>query len=122
MKCTFAVIFLVALVLNAMGTSSPLEIEGGTPLQWSVRMADSEMARRGDSLAWKEGGTAKWDYTTGLFTLSLLKLNERVNDPRYVAFAESAIGSFISTNGMIHGYKFEDYSLDNINPGKTVLA
>ncbi len=46
-----------------------------SPLQWSVRMADSEMARRGDSLAWKDGGTAKWDYTTGLFTLSLLKLN-----------------------------------------------
>jgi len=95
---------------------------GSTPLQWSVRIADSEMARRGDSLAWKEGGSAKWDYTTGLFTLSLLKLHERVNDPRYVAFAENAIGSFVSTDGTIHGYKIEDYSLDNINPGKTVLA
>jgi unsaturated rhamnogalacturonyl hydrolase len=93
-----------------------------SPLQWSVRMADSEMERRADSLAWKERGAAKWDYTTGLFTLSLLKLNERVNDPRYVAFAENTIGSFIATNGAIHGYKLEDYSLDNINPGKTVLA
>ncbi len=95
---------------------------GISPLEWSVRMADSEMARRGDSLAWKEGGAAKWDYTTGLFTLSLLKLNERVNDPRYVTFAENTIGSFVATNGAIRGYKFEDYSLDNINPGKTLLA
>ena len=93
-----------------------------SPLEWSVRMADSEMARRGDSLAWKKGGAAKWDYTTGLFTLSLLKLHERVDDPRYVTFAENTIGSFIATNGAIHGYKLEDYSLDNINPGKTVLA
>src|SRR5216683_1179104 len=54
----------------------PHEIGGSTPLQWSVRMADSEMARRGDSLAWKEGGKAKWDYTAGLFTLSLLRLRE----------------------------------------------
>ena len=109
-------------VLHAADATLPREFAGNTPLRWSIHMADSEMARRGDSLAWKEGGTTKWDYTTGLFTLSLLKLNERVNDPRYVAFAENAIGSFISTNGTIHGYKLEDYSLDNINPGKTVLA
>ena len=115
-------ILLVAPVVHAADAPQPREFAGSTPLQWSVRMADSEMARRDDSLAWKEGGTAKWDYTTGLFTLSLLKLHERVDDPRYVAFAENAIGSFISTNGTIHGYKTEDYSLDNINPGKTTLA
>ena len=115
-------ILLVAPVVHAADAPQPREFAGSNPLQWSVRMADSEMARRDDSLAWKEGGTAKWDYTTGLFTLSLLKLHERVDDPRYVAFAENAIGSFISTNGTIHGYKTEDYSLDNINPGKTTLA
>ncbi len=38
-----------------------------------------------------------------------------------MAFAENAIGSFISANGMIRGYKVEDYSLDNINPGRTAL-
>ncbi len=109
-------------ILRAADAPPSNEFAGSTPLQWSVRMADSEMARRGDSLVWREGGAAKWDYTTGLFTLSLLKLHERVKDPRYVTFAENAIGSFISTNGTIHGYKIEDYSLDNINPGKTVLA
>jgi len=122
MKCIFAVIFLVAPVLYAADAPLTNGVAGNTPLQWSVRMADSEMARRGDSLAWKEGGTAKWDYTTGLFTLSLLKLHERVNDPRYLAVGENAIGSFISTNGVIHGFKFVDYSLDNIAPGRTVLA
>jgi unsaturated rhamnogalacturonyl hydrolase len=101
---------------------SPPQFTGATPLQWSVRMADSEMARRDDSLVWKEGGKAKWDYTVGLFTLSLLKLHERVNDPRYVTFAEAAIGSFIATNGEIHTYKAEEYQLDHINSGKTLLA
>jgi len=103
-------------------TSSPKEFAGATPLQWSVRMADSEMARRDDSLVWKEGGKVKWDYTVGLFTLALLKLNERVNDPRYVTFAENAIGSFITTNGQIHTYKAEEYQLDHVNSGKTLLA
>ena len=114
--------FFTTPILHAADAPPSNEFAGSTPLQWSVRMADSEMARRGDSLAWKEGGTAKWDYTTGLFTLSLLKLHERVDDPRYIAFAESTMSSFISTNGTIRGYKVEDYSLDNINPGKTVLA
>ena len=39
-----------------------------TPLQWSVRLAGSEIARRGDKLVWQPGGTAKWEYTAGLFT------------------------------------------------------
>ena len=95
---------------------------GATPLQWSVRLADSEIARRGDSLVWKQGGTAKWDYTAGLFTLSLLKLDEQVPDPGYVKFAENTIGSFIAPDGNIQGYKPAEYQLDAINPGKTVLA
>jgi len=101
----------------AQGLLSPIEVQktakknpkntaefsGAAPLQWSVRMADSEMARRGDQLAWNQGGTTKWDYTAGLFTLSLLKLNERTTDPRYVRFAEKAIGSFITPKGTFRG-------------------
>ncbi len=118
----FLTAVLVCPALRADVAPPPTEFGGATPLQWSVRMANSEMARRRVSLAYKEGGKAKWDYTAGLFTLSLLKLNERVNDARYVAFAETAIGSFITPDGEIRSYKVEDYSLDNINPGKTVLA
>jgi unsaturated rhamnogalacturonyl hydrolase len=98
------------------------QINGATPLEWSVRMADSEMARRGDKNVWKPGGNAKWDYTVGLFTLSLFKLNERVPNPAYVEFGKSVIGSFIAPDGKIQGYKLEDYNIDNIAPGKTVLA
>jgi unsaturated rhamnogalacturonyl hydrolase len=99
----------------------PREFKGATPLEWSVRMADSETSRR-TSLAWKEGGRAKWDYTAGLFTVSLLKLNERVPTPAYVAFTTNAIGSFIDEEGNIRGYKPAEYQLDALNPGKTVLA
>jgi unsaturated rhamnogalacturonyl hydrolase len=113
--------FCVTLISRAADTVLPREFAGATPLQWSVRMADSEMARLGDSLEWKEGGKAKWDYTAGLFALSLLKLHEQVDDPRYVKFPMDAIGSFIASDGKIQGYKLEDYSLDNINAGRTAL-
>ncbi len=44
----------------------PFGISDVTPLEWSQRLADSEMARLGDKLDWKAGGKAKWDYTVGL--------------------------------------------------------
>jgi unsaturated rhamnogalacturonyl hydrolase len=105
----------------ADGHAGPKTFEGATPLEWSARLAQSEMARKGDSLAWKPEGRAKWDYAAGLFTLSLLKLNEKAPDPEYVDFTKQAIGSFISTDGAIQGYHAEEYQLDSLNSGKTVL-
>ena len=113
---------LVSLCVSCATTGTPKKFSGATPLQWSVRLADSEMARRGDSLVWKPGGKAKWDYTAGLFTLSLLKLNEVAPDLHYVRFSADAIGSFIAPDGKIQGYKPEEYQLDALNSGKTVLA
>jgi unsaturated rhamnogalacturonyl hydrolase len=113
---------LFALVSCATKTAPPDKFTGATPLQWSERMADSEIARRGDSLVWQQGGKAKWDYTVGLFTLSLLQLDGQVHNPDYVKFAENTISSFITTNGDIQGYKVAEYQLDAINSGKTVLA
>lgn len=100
----------------------PQQFSGATPLEWSQHLADSEIARRGDSLAWKPDGRAKWDYTAGLFTLSLLKLNENAPTSRYLDFATRAIGSFISADGKIQTYKADEYQLDALNPGKTALA
>jgi unsaturated rhamnogalacturonyl hydrolase len=111
------------VVLTSCATAGPPErFSGATPLEWSVRLANSEMARRGDSLVWQEGGKAKWDYTVGLFTLSLLNLDAQARDPRYIKFAEKVMDSFITTNGDIRVYKPEEYQLDHINPGKTLLA
>lgn len=98
------------------------EDSGASPLEWSERLANSEMARVGDSLQWKIGGKAKWDYTTGLFTFALLQLNEHVNDPRDVQFVENTMGSFITSDGGINAYKPQDETLDNIAPARTVLA
>jgi unsaturated rhamnogalacturonyl hydrolase len=106
----------------------PSQFGGATPLQWSARMADSEMARLGGKLAWKPGGKATWDYSAGLFTLSLLKLNGAQPDARYVPFVTNAIGSFIPANGpkaygnnfQIRTYNPEEYQLDSINPGRTL--
>ncbi len=111
-----------AVAVRAADAPLPRAFAGATPLEWSVRLADSEMARRGDSLVFTEGGQAKWDYAVGVFTLSLVRLGDQLGEPRYGKYAESVIGSFITPDGQIRGYRREDYNLDNINSGKTVLA
>ena len=108
--------------VNQTPAAKSARFDGATPLQWSVRMADSETSRRGDRLAWRPDRKVKWDYTAGLFTLSLLRLNEKVPRPDYVEFAKDAIGSFIAADGTIQGYKLEEYNIDNVAPGRTVLA
>src|ERR1017187_6139746 len=126
MKLNFARTgFLPALLLvctSGATIAAPQKFSGTTPLEWSVRLADSEMARRGDAPAWKPDGRAKWDYSVGLFTLSLLELNGQVDNPHYVTFTTNVIGSFITVNGEIQTYQVNEYQLDALNSGKTALA
>ena len=107
------VIFCLSLASCATKAASPQIFSVATPLEWSVRLANSEMARQTNA--------PKWDYTMGLFTLSLLKLNEQVPNARYVKFSEEKVGSLVSINGKIQGYKLEEFQLDALNPCKTLL-
>ena len=102
------------LLASCATAAAPQNFSGATPLEWSQRLADSQISR--------QTSTPKWDYNVGLFSLSLLKLDVQAPDPRYVKFAEASVGALISPDGKIQGYKVDEYQLDALNPGKTVLA
>ena len=96
--------------------------ETGSFIQWSVRMADSEISRLGTLLM--IGGSdprAKWCYTTGLFLKSLFDLGQETGDVKYFDHVRMVMDSFIQENGEIKTYKMTDYNLDQINPGKVLL-
>jgi unsaturated rhamnogalacturonyl hydrolase len=124
MKCAavFAAGTFISLSFATAAATNNTDFAGGTPLQWSVRLADSEMARRGDQLNWKEHGAAKWDYTTGLFALALLELSQSTREARFRDFSERTLSSFITADGQIHGYRAEEYQLDHLNPGRALLT
>jgi hypothetical protein len=90
------------LIGSAFGADLPQKFAGASPLEWSERLAQSEMARRGDTLFL--GGSnprARWDYTTSLFGLSLLKLADRTGRADYADFGAKTVESFVQPDGTI---------------------
>jgi unsaturated rhamnogalacturonyl hydrolase len=104
---------------GAAGLARP----GATPLEWSQRLADSEMKRLGDSL--ETGGSnpkARWDYSPSVLALALVRLGAETGKDAYVQFGTRAVASHVNADGTIKGYKLDDYNIDNIPPGKVLLA
>ena len=99
---------------------SPQQFNGATPLEWSRRLAESEMARRGASLNYQGASRARWDYTTGLFSFSLLKLAEQTGDAAMTAYAAKLVESYIQPDGRIATYKPEEYNLDMVTSGRAL--
>ncbi|MFZ5497171.1 MAG: glycoside hydrolase family 88 protein [Verrucomicrobiota bacterium] len=119
-------LLLAAAVLAAplrLAATAPQTFNGATPLEWSVRLADSEMRRLGTSL--EAGGAnprARWDYSPGVLALALVRLAEATKNDAYYQFGLRAVASHVNPDGTIQGYKEEDYNIDNIPPGKVLLA
>lgn len=115
LACHLVVLWIVCLPAICISSQT-------TPLDWSRMMADSQIIRSADGLLWQEAGKAKWDYTSGLFTLSLLRFHQQLPRPIYIDYVKAVIDSFVEPNGTIRTYRLEDFNLDNINSGKTTLA
>jgi unsaturated rhamnogalacturonyl hydrolase len=116
---------IAILPLHALLPAAVQEVprfHGATPLEWSVKLADSEMARTGDQYFF--GGTnprARIDYTTAFFGTALVKLADRTGRQAYADYGLKFATSFVAADGSIHTYKLEDYNIDSIPPGKVLL-
>ena len=90
---------------------------------WYLRMADSEIFRKGDSLEYgKSDPGAKWNYQTGLFLKSLLDIWKTTGDKKYFDYSKKIIDSFLEPDGKIKTYNMEEYNIDKINSGKVLLS
>lgn len=120
-------LFRLGPLVVAVSASAPAEVvphlfRDAAPIEWSQRLASSEMARRGASLGKDGAPKARWDYTSGLFAHSLMELGRETGDERFTGFAQGLTGSFISPDGAISTYREEEFNIDMILPGRAVLA
>ncbi len=109
------------LATIAQAEPAPRKFDEATPLEWSERLAQSEMKRLGQSL---EAGhpKARWDYSPGVFALALTRLGEATGNESYWQFGLDAVGTHVNPDGTIQGFKPEDYNIDMILPGRVLLA
>jgi len=91
------------------------------PIDYARAMADSEIQRRGKTLAFEGSERARWDYTTGLFAYALWTLSEATGNPAWRDYAAEVVSSFIDEDGNVLTYRLSDYNIDMITPGRIVL-
>ncbi len=88
---------------------------------YSVRMADSEMKRNPQSWMIDFSSRPKWDYCMGLELQSIYQVWKLTANPVYFNYVKSYTDTIINPQGVIRGYKPEDYSLDKLNTGKILF-
>src|SRR3954464_4685398 len=101
--------FLPLLATVTFAATGSASFDSASPLDWSRRLADSEMKRIGTG--YEAGGSnprARWDYSPAVFALGLVRLAETTNNDSYYQFALRAVGSHVNADGTIKGYKLDD--------------
>nr|WP_301003652.1 glycoside hydrolase family 88 protein [Arsukibacterium sp.] len=110
--------------LGATQKAGPLTAE--TALNWSERLAQSEMTRQTPFYAY--GGwdyerkrPSKWEYTTGLQLQAYDELLQLRPNPAWQQVLSEVIDSFITADGDIRTYKISNYNIDSLNTGNMLL-
>ena len=114
-------IILIAPLLSCAAARAdevlPQKFQDATPLEWSQRLARSEMSRRSAS----PSKDARWDYTHGLFAHALQCLSERTGDRAMSDDVANSVSSLIQSDGHIARYNQADFNLDMVLPGRALL-
>jgi unsaturated rhamnogalacturonyl hydrolase len=96
-------------------------------LGWAKRLADSELSRK--TLSYRYDGwdanrrrKPRFEYDiVGLLPLAYDVLAEVAPEPRYAEVLERVTGSYVTDKGEIREYAEDEYNLDAVNPGRSLL-
>jgi len=108
----------------------------GQQKTWGERMAVTIMANYPDSIVVrkyvthgedrveekKPGRPASWDYEQGVVLKAFDILGQQTGNAGYLNYARKIIDHFIMADGSIRTYDLLEYNIDDITPGRVVLA
>ena len=92
-----------------------------TELPWSQRMAETIMHDYPELWRIEDADSISWGYTKGLAGDAYVALWKNTRDCRYFDYAKAYADTMINDEGVIYGYKMEDFNIDKINPGKLIF-
>lgn len=119
-KSVFFTMLGAALILGT-SCSQTTKNEEKSPIEWGVKMADSDMARFPDASMLDWTPTPKWSYTQGLVTLALQRLADATGNQKYYDYGYAYADKMIKEDGSIDTYKIDKYNLDLVNSGKILF-
>ncbi len=120
-KSISLVVLMAAALLNSSCTQKP-KADETSPLEWAVKLADSDMTRFPDASMLDWTPKPKWSYTQGLVTLALQKLSAETGEQKYWDYGYAYADKMINEDGSIVSYDMEKYNLDLVNSGKILFA
>lgn len=86
----------------------------------SAKMAETMIRLWGDSLQ-LAGRPAHWTYDQGVVLEGFTGLWKNTGDGKYFRFIQTGIDHYLEKDGTIRTYKAEDYNIDNIKNGRSLL-
>ena len=93
-------------------------------LQDASAMATAFLQRNPDHIITYDPDRSKhkWQYEQGLMLTALLEVYERTDNPDYLDFVIENFTLYIDSTGQIDTYKPTSFKLDDITPGRPLLA
>ncbi len=117
-----ALAMIVIIFLFSRRSNAHLEKSAApNSVAWSIRMAESEMQRRGDSFMFNPGARTAWVYETGLFLKACEHVWRQTGDEKYFDYIRKIVDSYVEPDGAIKTYDPTEYNIDHINTGKLLL-
>lgn len=90
---------------------------------WSIRIGESFVRRHPDAVTYDSAAPSqKWNYEQGLMLVALHRLWQQSGEKKYFEFVRKNLDRYIDTVGSIRTYSRTDYNLDNVAPGRALLA
>src|SRR5687768_2228159 len=97
-----------------MSTVQPSEQAALTGRPWSVRMAETMVARHTPDLA-------QWHYDYGLVLMAIEHVWRATSEVRYWDHVKHVMDQFVAPDGAIRTYRLEEYNIDQVNQGRLLF-
>ncbi len=106
---------ILAIALLAMS----FQLQAGK--NFGLWLIDSEIKRNPLATTVDFQSYPKWGYSAGLELYSIYKAGEVSGNQKYMDYAVSYIDTLVNKDGIIRGYKMNQFNIDQVNAGKLVF-
>jgi unsaturated rhamnogalacturonyl hydrolase len=114
------VIILCANILSISQNNDQLLVDKNLPM--FVRLADSFLLRHPGAVTYDSIFTeTRWNYEQGLILEALYQVYLYTGEEKYFQFIKENLDQYIEEDGKIKTYRFENFNIDLVNPGRALL-